>query len=84
MSKKTETVEEFLKRGGKIEKLDAVEAEEKDVSVRSTAMTPPTLHHITEGQLLFAEKKKSKAKKKNKISVKEVRKKLESIRSMGK
>lgn len=83
MSKKTETVEEFLARGGKIEKLDPVEHEDNDVTVRSAAMTPPTLYHITEGRHLFAEKKKNKSRKK-KLSIQEVSKKLESIRSMGK
>lgn len=83
MTKKKETVEEFLARGGKIEKLDAVEEENKEISVRGTAVTAPTLYHITEGQHLFAEKKKNRSKKK-KLSKQEVQDQLNKIKSMGK
>lgn len=40
---KTETVEEFLARGGKIQKIEPVEQEEKEVNVKQTVVGPANL-----------------------------------------
>lgn len=68
---KHETVEEFLARGGKVQKLDPVEREDKDISVRRTTAGPANLMTLEEGALLFTEKIKRK-KKEKKLDNKEV------------
>lgn len=81
MTKKTESVEEYLARGGKIEKVPPAIEEEKDATVRGTAITPATLYHITEGEILFAEKRKSRKKKKKTLSKDEVLAKMQEFKN---
>ncbi len=64
MTNKTETVEEFLARGGKIETLPSVEIENKSVTVRKTTKGPATIHSLSEGAFLFSEKSTRKKTKK--------------------
>lgn len=52
-----ETVEEFLARGGKIEKLDPG-GEAKDKPVGSISKQKPQIMSLAEGELLFGEKGK--------------------------
>lgn len=80
--KKTESLQDFLERGGKIEKLDPVEPEEKEVTVRKTTTGPATIYNLTEGELLFSEKrKKRKKKQKPKYSDKEFEKIMKDLRT---
>lgn len=53
---KTETIEEFLARGGVVQKLDAVVVEDKGHTVKSTAKTPLIPMDLTMGEHLFAER----------------------------
>ncbi len=68
---KRETVDEFVARGGNIEKIPSVEPENKDVNVRRTTTGPATLMTLGEGALFFTEKIKRKKKDKQ-IDNKEV------------
>ena len=78
--KKTETVEEYLARGGKIEVVPPQEVEDSEVNVKKTTVGPATLYHITEGAILFGEKRKTKSKKKT-LTKDEVLAKLESFKT---
>lgn len=60
---KTESLKEFLERGGKIEKVEPVEPESKEVTVRKTTTGPATIYNLSEGELLFSEKRKKRKKK---------------------
>ena len=79
--KKTETVEEYLARGGEIEVLPSVIEEEKEVNVRKTTVSPATLYHITEGAILFGEKRQTKSKKKTILSDEEFLQEMASLRT---
>lgn len=78
---KTETLEQYLARGGKIEVVPAVEPEDNGPTVRKTAVTAPTLYHITEGAILFGEKKKTKKSKTKTLSKSELEAKMKSFRT---
>lgn len=82
---KTETVEEFLARGGEIEKVEEgisglpkeeQKEEEREVNVKNTTVGPVKIMTLEEGSLMFG--KKIKRKKKAKIVDK---KKIEEIAS---
>ena len=68
---KTETVAEFLARGGEIEKLQvgatAKEPKKIEPDLKKTGKTkygPPNLMSLSEGQFWFGDKKKTRKKKK--------------------
>ncbi len=65
---KVETIEEFLARGGVIQKIPPKEELEKAAiareTVRSTVSKPPTIHSLDDGALFFSEKTKRKRKQK--------------------
>ncbi len=67
----TESVEKFLARGGKIQKIAPVESEKKEVNVKRTTTGPAQLMSLGEGALMFTEKVKRK-KKVKKLDEKEV------------
>jgi hypothetical protein len=62
---KVETVEEFLARGGKIERIPPkVEEEEEAVVIKPSTLGPPTLYSLDEAQHFFGKKKVVKKKPK--------------------
>lgn len=77
---KSETLDEFIARGGKIEKIPSVEPETKDI-IRKTTTGPATIHTLSEGELLFAEKSKRKKKKKKTVSDEEFAKLMEDAKN---
>ena len=83
MSKKyiEETIEEFLARGGKITKIPPQESEGGEQTVRSTAHTPPTLYSLDLGQLMFAEKRTRKKKKRVDISKNKLQQLIDAARN---
>ena len=58
---KVETLEEFLARGGTIQKLAPI-AEEVPHMVRSTAQSAPAIHSLAEAEYLFGQKRQQKEK----------------------
>ena len=65
MSKKKETIEEFLARGGKVTIIPPeVEDPEEGVIVRPISSRSPTLYSLDEAQHFFGKKKVSKKKAK--------------------
>ena len=65
MSESTQDlIQEFLEKGGEIEKLDTIEPEQKNV-VGSTVKKVPNIMTLAEAELMFGRKQKStkKAKK---------------------
>lgn len=57
-------VEEFLDKGGEIEKLPAIEDNDQGKqTITNITSTPPKLMDLTEGQLMFGEKRKRRKKK---------------------
>ena len=58
-----ELIEEFLKSGGQVEKLDNIEFEKKYV-VGSTCKKVPTLMTLKEGEEMFGEKQDREKKEK--------------------
>ena len=69
MQKKTESIEEFLKRGGTISKLPKVEKVEKQEILRQATGGPATFLSLAEADLFYGEAKISKAKKPKKSKV---------------
>lgn len=68
-NKKTETIKEFLKRGGKVTKLDYVKPEEHNI-VRSTTLKVPTLYNLVNGADMFCDKiKRNRKKQKKQINI---------------
>lgn len=61
---KVESLEEFLARGGKVERVESEQLEEDANIMRPTIMGPPDLYTLDEAQHFFGVKKK-KAPKKN-------------------
>ena len=62
MKKSTdELVEEFLANGGKIEKLDYIEPEDKK-TIGSISKKAPEIMSLAEGELMYGEKQKRKKK----------------------
>lgn len=59
-----ETIEEFLARGGKIQKIDPQPIPDSTTIVKSTAKTPVKLQSLAEGAHFFAEKTKRTQPKK--------------------
>ncbi len=62
---KQETVEEFLARGGEIQKIPPAEPVKETINVKRTVTGPVNLMTLQEGALLFTEKVKRKKKDKN-------------------
>lgn len=52
--RKKETIEEYLARGGVIQKLEYIPPKKKELSVKSTANTPTELFDITLGEHYFS------------------------------
>lgn len=65
---KTETVEEFLARGGKVTVVPPIQPENKELTVKSTVVTPPNILSYGEADQLYGRKKKRKKKKTAEIS----------------
>lgn len=63
--KKTETIEEFLARGGKIQKVPYQEPEQKEAPIRSTTGNTglPTIMSLPDGAHFFGETRKKKQTK---------------------
>ncbi len=70
MSKKTETVAEYLARGGAITRLPAADRERAPEVVRKTVTGPANLMTLEEADLFFGEAKKGGKPKKVKPSLK--------------
>jgi hypothetical protein len=83
---KTETLEEFLARGGEVKVVDqAKQGDDEDYTVKSTAITAPKLYHLTEAELIFGRKRKVKNKKQEeKMTAEEAMAELEKISKLGK
>jgi len=61
---KTETIEEFLARGGEIKKYPAVKPEENEECIRATPQSTQNLMSLDEGAHFFSERKEKKLRKK--------------------
>jgi hypothetical protein len=62
--KKTETIQEFLARGGKITRVPAIELTYKTESIKSTTAGGPAVFlSLAEADLMYGEQKIKKAKK---------------------
>jgi hypothetical protein len=66
---KKETLEEYLARGGTITKLDYVDPDLPEPTVRSTVSKPPKLYNLTEGAHMFTKKTRRKRRSKKKIHI---------------
>lgn len=66
MVKRTESVEEYLARGGRITKVESakIETNNKNTTVRSTKVGPAVIMSFGEAELMFGEKSKRKKKEK--------------------
>ena len=60
---KKETVEEFVARGGTIEKVPSQESKEERVTVGCSNVQHPHLASLTDGTMFFTEKTKNRKKK---------------------
>lgn len=69
MQKKTESIEEFIKRGGVINKLPLVNQEHKEEVLKQATHGPVTFLSLEEADLFYGEAKVSKAKKQKKSTV---------------
>jgi hypothetical protein len=66
---KIETIEEFLARGGKIEKLPYVPIYTEEKVIHSTTREMPNILTLDEGAMYYAEKIKRPTKKKYKLDL---------------
>lgn len=62
---KKETIEEFLARGGKIQRFATVDPEVKEPTISSTNKGPAVILTLDDGNLYYGEGKVSKTKKKS-------------------
>lgn len=62
---KKETLEEFLMRGGEIQKIPVVVPETKEPTIHSSNKGPAVIMTLGEGKLYYGEGKISKIKKKS-------------------
>ncbi len=69
MKSKTETIEEFLARGGKITKVEYKQPELKEHITRQTSGGPATILSLGEAELFYGEAKAKKAITKNKVDM---------------
>jgi len=53
---KTETIEEFLARGGQIQRIEAVKPKDNNITVKSTSKIPNMPIDLTMGEHYFAER----------------------------